>query len=177
MASVQGFAQLTSINFDYLTVDEAPKGPIGFVGTGVSIQHPSLPVYGGIRLNNAAVGIRAGYYTFGYHVGARLPLIDKWSFHPRLMYTTGGGAESNDGSGWFITPAATLDRRFGDYTLGVGAYSYVSTGVITGSSAYFSLNKQIDFNRKGLNPFHTQLLQIQYSVRIMKGTATSALLG
>ena len=158
MASVQGFAQLTSINFDYLTVDEAPKGPIGFVGTGVSIHHPSLPVYGGIRLNNAAVGIRAGYYTFGYHAGARVPLVDKWSFHPRLMYTTGGGAESNDGSGWFITPAASLDRQFGDYTLGVGAqYSYVSTGVITGSSAYFSLNKQIDFNRKGLNPFHTQL--------------------
>lgn len=158
MGSVQGFAQMTSINFDYLTVDEAPKEPIGFVGTGVSIHHPSLPIYGGIRLNNAAVGIRAGYYTFGYHAGARLSLTDQWFIHPRLMYTTGGGAESNDGSGWFVTPAATLDRRFGDYTLGVGAqYSYVSTGVITGSSAYFSLNKQIDFKQKGLKPFHTQL--------------------
>ena len=158
MGSVQGFAQLTSINFDYLTVDEAPKEPIGFIGTGVSIHHPSLPIYGGIRLNNAAVGIRAGYYTFGYHAGARLRLTDNWSFHPRLMYTTGGGAESNDGSGWFVTPAATLDRQFGNYTLGVGAqYSYVSTGVITGSSAYFSLNKQIDFKQKGLKPFHTQL--------------------
>jgi len=158
MGSVQGFAQMTSINFDYLTVDEAPKEPIGFIGTGVSIHHPSLPIYGGIRLNNAAVGIRAGYYTFGYHAGARLRLTGNWSFHPRLMYTTGGGAESNDGSGWFVTPAATLDRQFGNYTLGVGAqYSYVSTGVITGSSAYFSLNKQIDFKQKGLKPFHTQL--------------------
>ena len=60
------------INFDYLTVDESPKGPIGFLGTGVSMVHPTLPVYGGIRLNNALIGTRAGYYTFGYHMGAQL---------------------------------------------------------------------------------------------------------
>ena len=46
-------------------------------------------------------------------------------------------------SGWFISPAFTVEKRLGEYTVGVGAqYSYVSTGVITGSSAYFG-SKQV----------------------------------
>ena len=141
------FGQRTSVNFDYLTVDERPREPIGFLGTGVSIFHPSLPVYAGIRLNNAAWGSRAGYYTFGYHTGAILPLSNSISLQTRLMFTSGGGAESNDGSGWFISPAVTLNKSFGSYNMGVGAqYSYVSTGVIQGASAYFTINKDIDFN-------------------------------
>ena len=159
MIGVKGaFGQLTSINFDYLTVNEAPKEPIGFFGTGASLHHPTLPIYGGIRLNNAAWGIRAGYYTFGYHAGAVLPLSSEINLHPRLMFTSGGGAESNDGSGWFISPAFTLEKQIGEYSLGVGAqYSYVSTGVITGSSGYFSLNKSIDFNGQLEQPSHVQL--------------------
>ena len=113
MGSIQGFAQLTSINFDYLTVGESPKELIGFVGTGVSIHHPYLPIYGGIRLNNAAVGNHTGYYTFGYHARTRLPLTDQWFFYPRLMYTTGGGAESNDGSGLMIAPGAQVECKIG----------------------------------------------------------------
>ena len=158
ISALSAFGQLTSINFDYLTVNEAPKEPIGFLGTGASIHHPTLPVYGGIRLNNAAWGIRAGYYTFGYHAGAILPLTNKFNVHPRLMFTSGGGAESNDGSGWFITPALTVEKEIGAYTFGVGAqYSYVSTGVITGSSAYLSVNKSINFNNQLEKPAHVQL--------------------
>lgn len=151
-------AQNTSINFDYLTVNETPLEPIGFLGTGISMQHKTLPIYGGIRLNNAAWGIRAGYYTFGYHAGAQLPLNTQWDVHPRLMFTAGGGAESNDGSGWFVSPAVTLDRRIGAYSIGVGAqYSMVSTAVIRGSSAYFTLNKRLDFSTPLDRPSHVQL--------------------
>ena len=154
-------AQMTSINFDYLTVNEQPPNtnyvtilgdslePIGFLGTGASIYHPNLPIYAGIRLNNAAWGVRAGYYTFGYHAGAELKLNHNLFIHPRLMFTSGGGAESNDGSGWFISPALSLERTFGNYSLGIGGqYSYISTGIIQGSSLYFSLNKKMDFTKE-----------------------------
>jgi hypothetical protein len=44
------------------------------MGTGA--EHITIPLdlYIGIRLNNAAVGIRAGYYTFGYHAVVELRL-------------------------------------------------------------------------------------------------------
>lgn len=153
-----GFAQKTAINFDYLTVDEAPLGPIGFLGTGVSLYHPSLPVYAGIRLNNALVGTRAGYYTFGYQAGAHLALGQHFELHPKLMFTAGGGAESNDGSGGFGTAALSVDYTQGNWTLGAGAqYSYVSTGVIQGASPYFSLHRTLDFSTPQARPTKTQL--------------------
>ena len=170
-------AQITSINFDYLTVNEQPPNtnyltilgdslePIGFLGTGASIYHPRLPIYAGIRLNNAAWGVRAGYYTFGYHLGADIKCANHFLIHPRIMFTSGGGAESHDGSGWFISPALTLDRTFGNYSLGIGGqYSYVSTGIIQGSSVYVSLNKKVDFTKGLATPSHAQLFtNIVYS--------------
>ena len=146
------------INFDYLTVDESPKGPIGFLGTGVSMVHPNLPVYGGIRLNNALIGTRAGYYTFGYHMGAQFPLRRGLYFHPRLMFTSGGGAESNDGSGGFATISTSLDYKWKDWSLGMGGqYSYISTGVIQGVSPYITLNKSISFVEPLKEDLHVQL--------------------
>ena len=161
-------AQLTSINLDYLWVNEQPPNPgyltilgdslepIGFLGTGVSIYHPNLPIYTGIRLNNAVWGVRAGYYTFGYHFGANIKFANNFLIHPKIMFTTGGGAESHDGSGWFVSPALTIDKAFRKYSLGVGGqYSYVSTGIIKGGSIYFSLNKKVDFSQNRVNPYHT----------------------
>lgn len=151
-------AQQTSVNFDYLTVLEAPKGPIGFLGTGVSLYHSELPIYAGIRLNNAIVGDRGGYYTFGYHVGGQVYLNKAWSVHPRMMFTTGGGAESNDGSGGFGTVAATLDYSYKNWNIGLGAQSsYVSTGIIRGSSPYITLNRSINFYTPRPNPLQTQV--------------------
>ena len=150
--------QITMINFDYFTVDESPKGPIGFLGTGVSMVHPNLPVYGGIRLNNALIGTRAGYYTFGYHMGAQVPLRRGLYFHPRLMFTSGGGAESNDGSGGFATISTSLDYKWKDWSLGMGGqYSYISTGVIQGVSPYITLNKSISFVEPLKEDLHVQL--------------------
>jgi len=150
--------QKTAITFDYLTVDEAPKGPIGFLGTAVSMYHPKLPVYAGIRLNNALIGDRAGYYTFGYQIGTLLPVNKSLSIHPKLMFTSGGGAESNDGSGGFGTLALTMDYAAASWDIGIGAqYSYVSTGVIQGASAYFSLQTSLDFSREDLRSQKTQL--------------------
>ncbi|MEC8459173.1 MAG: hypothetical protein VXY91_07170 [Bacteroidota bacterium] len=170
-------AQMTSINFDFLRVNEQPPNPeyltilgdslepIGFLGTGVSIYHPNLPIYAGIRLNNAVWGVRAGYYTFGYHFGANIKLANHLSIHPKIMFTTGGGAENHDGSGWFFSPALTIDKAFGKYSLGIGGqYSFVSTGIIKGSSIYFSLNKKVDFSQSLLTPAHAQLFtNIVYS--------------
>ena len=151
-------AQTSSVNFDYLTVLEAPKGPIGFLGTGVSLYHSTLPIYAGIRLNNALVGERGGYYTFGYHVGGHAQLSPAWSIHPRIMFTAGGGAESNDGSGGFGTIAATLDYHHKNWSFGLGAQSsYVSTGIIRGSSPYFTLNRSIDFSNPRPSPLKTQV--------------------
>lgn len=56
-------AQKFGVQFDYFTVVEKPKGVIGFLGTGVHIHHPKLPLLGGIRINGALYGERAGYYT------------------------------------------------------------------------------------------------------------------
>ncbi|MEL0026163.1 MAG: hypothetical protein VW775_03750, partial [Schleiferiaceae bacterium] len=86
-----GFSQTTSIEFDYLQVIEAPKGPIGFMGTAANYHVKDGPSYFGIRLNNAAVGTRAGYYTFGYQAGTVMDVGRNWSLHPKLMFTTGGG--------------------------------------------------------------------------------------
>jgi hypothetical protein len=161
---------MTSINFDYLTVNEQPGNanyvtilgdslePIGFLGTGASIYHPNLPIYAGIRLNNAAWGVRAGYYTFGYHIGADFQFANNFLIHPKIMFTSGGGAESHDGSGWFVSPALTIDKTIGKYSFGIGGqYSYVSTGIIKGSSLYFTLNKKVDFAQKLPTPSHAQL--------------------
>lgn len=151
-------AQKTAVNFDYLTVIEAPKGPIGFLGSGVSLYHNKLPVYAGIRLNNALVGDRGGYYTFGYHIGGHLRLSHAWSLHPRIIFTAGGGAESNDGSGGFGTIATTVDYKLKNWTLGIGAQSsYVSTGIIRGSSPYLTINRNVDFSQPLLNPIKTQV--------------------
>jgi len=139
-------------------VDEAPLGPIGFLGTGVSMYHPNAPIYVGIRLNNALIGTRAGYYTFGYHVGAHVSLTNKFSLQPKLMFTAGGGAESNDGSGGFGTAGLSLDYTYNDWTLGAGAqYSYVSTGVIQGASSYLTLQRSLEFSSPRLRPTKTQL--------------------
>lgn len=158
MSTQSLLGQLISLDADYLIVDEAPKGPIGFVGTGFALNHPEYPIYAGIRINNAAVGTRAGYYTFGYYTGARLPIYPSFQFHPRLMFTAGGGAESNDGSGGFFTVASTIDYRYKSFEFGAGAqYSYVSTGVIQGASPFFSLSKHLSFEQPSISPNHIQV--------------------
>jgi hypothetical protein len=56
------------------------------------------------------------------------------------MFTTGGGAESSDGSGGFVTGAAALEYRMEKVSFGLGGqYSYISTGIIQGSSPYLTL--------------------------------------
>ena len=147
--------QQTAINFDYLTVLEAPKGPIGFLGTGTQIYAPESNIHIGIRLNNALVGDRAGYYTFGYQLGTHLELTPNVQLSPTIMFTTGGGAESNDGSGGFFTTACALDYMLSKASIGIGyQYSYVSTGVIQGASPYLSmklfqnLNNNPSFSRE-----------------------------
>lgn len=150
--------QLISLDADYLIVDEAPKGPIGFLGTGFALNHPTYPIYTGVRINNAAIGTRAGYYTFGYYTGARLPIAPSIQFHPRLMFTAGGGAESNDGSGGFFTAASTIDYRYKSYEFGLGAqYSYVSTGVIQGASPFASFSKHLSYQKPLATPNHIQI--------------------
>jgi len=143
-----GFSQSTSIDFDYLQVVEAPRGAIGFIGTAANYHINGGPNYLGIRLNNAAVGTRAGYYTFGYQAGSRIPITNALNLHPKLMFTSGGGAESNDGSGGFLTTAAMLDYSIGQFNVGLGGqYSYVSTGIIQGWSPMVSLSLSQDFSR------------------------------
>ena len=142
-----GFSQTTSIDFDYLQVVEAPRGPIGFVGTSANYHIAEGSSYFGIRLNNAAVGTRAGYYTFGYQAGTRIGFTESLAFHPKIMFTTGGGAESNDGSGGFLTSAFMLDYTRGKINLGAGGqYSYVSTGIIQGWSPMLSVSIAQNFN-------------------------------
>ena len=144
-----GFSQTTSIDFDYLQVVEAPRGPIGFIGTSANYHIGGGSSYFGIRLNNAAVGSRAGYYTFGYQAGTRLLVSESLSLHPKFMFTSGGGAESNDGSGGFLTTALLLDYAMDQVNLGFGGqYSYVSTGIIQGWSPMVSLSFHQDFSRK-----------------------------
>lgn len=144
-----GFSQSTSIEFDYLQVVEAPKGPIGFMGTAANYHVKDGPSYVGIRLNNAAVGTRAGYYTFGYQAGTTMDVGKNWSLHPKLMFTTGGGAESNDGSGGFLTTALLLQHRTNALEWGIGGqYSYVSTGVIQGWSPMLNVRLHQNFERQ-----------------------------
>ncbi len=144
-----GFSQTTSIEFDYLQVIEAPKGPIGFMGTAANYHVKDGPSYFGIRLNNAAVGTRAGYYTFGYQAGTTMDVGKNWSLHPKLMFTTGGGAESNDGSGGFLTTALLLQHRTNTLEWGIGGqYSYVSTGVIQGWSPMLNVRLHQNFERQ-----------------------------
>ena len=165
-AFLTGFSQSTSIDFDFLQVIEAPKGPIGFIGTSANYHIKGGNSYFGIRLNNAAVGSRAGYYTFGYQIGSRLMVTEALSLHPKLMFTTGGGAESNDGSGGFLTSALLLNYAKGPFNLGLGGqYSYVSTGVIQGWSPMVSLSFMQDFNRKPYELSEAQIFtNIMYSV-------------
>ncbi|MGB1151986.1 MAG: hypothetical protein ACPG9B_04420, partial [Schleiferiaceae bacterium] len=144
-----GFSQTTSIEFDYLQVVEAPKGPIGFMGTAANYHVKDGPSYFGIRLNNAALGTRAGYYTFGYQAGTTMDIGNNWSLHPKLMFTTGGGAESNDGSGGFLTTALLLQHRTNTLEWGIGGqYSYVSTGVIQGWSPMLNVRLHQNFERQ-----------------------------
>ena len=150
-------AQSAHIQFDYLVVDEQPKGPIGFTGLGVLYQPEGSPLTFGMRLNNALVGERGGYYTYGYQVGAALPLGANWSFNPVAMFTAGGGAESNDGSGGFGTLAGTLDYTSGVHTFGLGAqYSYISTGVIQGHSVFARYVLEQPLSKPFKRPVHGQ---------------------
>jgi len=161
-----GFSQSTSIDFDYLQVVEAPRGPIGFMGTAANYHLNQGSSYVGIRLNNAAVGTRAGYYTFGYQAGTRIGLAQGLSIHPKLMFTTGGGAESNDGSGGFFTTATMLDYCTGNINFGLGGqYSYVSTGIIQGWSPIVSLSIAQDFSRQPYEIVEAQIFtNARYSV-------------
>jgi hypothetical protein len=161
-----GFSQSTSIDFDYLQVIEAPKGPIGFIGTAANYHIGGGSSYLGIRLNNAAVGSRAGYYTFGYQAGTKFLVSESLSIHPKLMFTTGGGAESNDGSGGFLTTALLLDYAMDQFNLGFGGqYSYVSTGIIQGWSPMVSLSFRQDFSRKPYTVAEAQIFtNAMYSV-------------
>ena len=144
-----GFSQTTSIEFDYLQAIEASKGPIGFMGTAANYHLKDGPSYFGIRLNNAAVGTRAGYYTFGYQAGMTMDIGKNWSLHPKLMFTTGGGAESNDGSGGFLTTALLLQHRTNTLEWGIGGqYSFVSTGVIQGWSPMLNMRLHQNFERQ-----------------------------
>jgi len=153
-----GFSQSTSIDFDFLQVIEAPRGPIGFIGTAANYHIKDGPSYFGIRLNNAAIGSRAGYYTFGYQIGSRIGLSESFNIHPKLMFTTGGGAESNDGSGGFLTTAMMLDYSNGQFNLGFGGqYSYVSTGTIQGWSPIVSLTVVQDFSRQPYDVGQSQI--------------------
>jgi len=143
------FSQTTTIEFDYLQVIEASKGPIGFMGTSANYHLKDGQSYFGIRLNNAAVGTRAGYYTFGYQAGTTMDIGKNWSLHPKLMFTTGGGAESNDGSGGFLTTAMLLQHRTNTLEWGIGGqYSYVSTGVIQGWSPMLNVRLHQNFERQ-----------------------------
>jgi hypothetical protein len=151
-------AQKVRIGFDYLVVDEAPKGPIGFLGTSASLYAKEYPFHIGIRLNNAAVGTRGGYYTFGYEMGHHLDLSSKSTLVTDLMFTTGGGAESNDGSGGFITLASGLEYQFNNSSALLGyQYSYVSTGIIQGASPYVCISKSIDYTHPRSSPIQGQI--------------------
>lgn len=150
--------QMTQIHFDYLIVDEAPIQKIGFLGTGVSLFHPNQPVFAGIRINNAFAGVRGGYYTYGYHVGAQIPISKAFTFTPQAMFTAGGGAESNDGSGGFGTLSASVEYHKGRHGFGLGAqYSYVSTGVIQGASPYFKYTIDQSFEAPLGRPAEAQI--------------------
>lgn len=150
-------AQSALIQFDYLVVDEAPRGPIGFTGLAVNYTPENSPISIGMRINNALIGERGGYYTYGYQAGLKMPLTPHLSLNPALMFTAGGGAEMNDGSGGFGTVASTLDYTSGSHTFGLGAqYSYISTGVIQGSSIFARYVLEQPLSKPFKRPVHGQ---------------------
>ncbi len=107
----------------------------------ISLNYQLSNFYYGIGFLGAAEGKRGGFFTFGYQLGMKYYILNRFFLQPELYIGAGGGGGAPQGGGLMIREALSVNYNINNFDVGAG-YSYVNflNGNIKSSQVFMNIN-------------------------------------